>query len=101
MGLGDGVSGGRPVAPALLFKSGTSLSRIAESGSGDLLIPNWSLSVECVAGLHVPLMKGSHFVHPSQRSNRAPWFENFEISSYSKPQVVSSPLSPLSITKSI
>ena len=88
MGIADGAQGGRPVAPVLLIKSGNQpLSHCRERESGDLLIPNWSLSVECVAGLHVPLIKGIHFVHPGQRSNCAPWFEKLEISSYLKPQV--------------
>ena len=53
--LADDASGGRAVALVLLIKSGN------QPLSGDLLIPNWFLSVECVAGLHVPLIRGIHF----------------------------------------
>ena len=62
MHLADGVSGGRPVAPALLIKIIWKPASLRERGSGDLLMPNWFLSV---AGLHVPLIKGIHFVHPN------------------------------------
>ena len=102
MGLADGASGGRLRCSSSLE---TSLSHITERESGDLL--NTKL-VQCVAGLHVPLIRGSHFVHPKihvgQRSNCTPWFDNLEIFCYipatalEEDQVVSSPLSPLAIT---
>ena len=56
------VHRGRSDAPALLIKSGNQpLPHCRERESGDLLI---SISVECVAGLHVPLVKEIRFVHP-------------------------------------
>ena len=57
MGFADGTSGGRPVTPALLIKSGNQpLSHCRES------LVTYSYHV---AGLHVPLIKGIHFVHPN------------------------------------
>ena len=72
VGLADAAPGGRPVAPVLLIKSGNQpLSHCRERESlVTYSLPNWSLSVECVAGLHVPLI--TSFIPV----NRAPWFEN-------------------------
>ena len=67
MGLADGAPGGRPVAPVQLIKSGNQpLSYCRERES----------------------IKDIHFVHPGQRSNCAPWFENLATRSQPLPLAI-------------